>query len=545
MAATPPLPDPVVVVGSGASGVHFAETALALGRRVVMLDVGHPAPPPVRPEASLNALKAGLDDPAKYFLGEDFGSLILPEDGSEYYGFPPAKSYVFRPVEGRRVDAHGFAPLASFAAGGLAQAWTGGCYPFSDGELAAYPVGWADMEPAYAEVARRIGISGTDDDDLAPYYPTHDGLMPPIDLDAHSSQLLGVYERKRGRRGSGRTLALGRARLASLSRDHDGRRGCSKSGRCIWGCPSQSLYTPSVTLERLKRHERFAYVPGVRIDRFGFDDASRVDRVHGEVAATGETFEREVGTLALAAGTLGTARIVLESLNRAGQAAELTGLMDNRQVLMPFVNLARIGAAFDAESYQYHQLAIGAPGPTPFDYVHGLVTTLTTALIHPVAQTLPVSARAAVALFRNLHGALGLVNINFADTRRETNRVGLDVGPDGRTRALLVHYEPDAKEPERVKPAIATFRNFMLSLGCVAPPSMTRLRPMGASVHYAGTLPMTADGGELTTDRAGRCRPFTNLVVADGSVLPALPAKNLTFTLMANATRMAREALAS
>ncbi len=72
---------------------------------------------------------------------------------------------------------------------------------------------------------------------------------------------------------------------------------------------------------------------------------------------------------------------------------------------------------------------------------------------------------------------------------------------------------------------------------------MTRLRPVGASVHYAGTLPMLAEGGDLTTDRAGRCRPFENLIVADGSTFPALPAKNLTFTLMANASRIAREAL--
>ena len=55
---------------------------------------------------------------------------------------------------------------------------------------------------------------------------------------------------------------------------------------------------------------------------------------------------------------------------------------------------------------------------------------------------------------------------------------------------------------------------------------------------------MSEDGSDLTTDRAGRCRPFENLVIADGSTFPSLPAKNLTFTLMANATRVAREVLA-
>jgi choline dehydrogenase-like flavoprotein len=73
---------------------------------------------------------------------------------------------------------------------------------------------------------------------------------------------------------------------------------------------------------------------------------------------------------------------------------------------------------------------------------------------------------------------------------------------------------------------------------------MTRMRPMGASVHYAGTIPMLSDGGDFTSDHRGRVRPFENLIVTDGSTFPALPAKNLTFTLMANATRIARENLA-
>jgi choline dehydrogenase-like flavoprotein len=146
-------------------------------------------------------------------------------------------------------------------------------------------------------------------------------------------------------------------------------------------------------------------------------------------------------------------------------------------------------------------------------------------------------------LFKNLHAALGLMNINFADTRRDENRLALEIGPDGRSKRLLISYTPERAERERIDPMVKRFRGFLFDLGCVAPPHMTRVRPMGASVHYAGTLPMLAEGGDLTTDRAGRVRPFANLIAADGATFPALPAKNLTFTLMANATRIAREAL--
>jgi choline dehydrogenase-like flavoprotein len=58
-------------------------------------------------------------------------------------------------------------------------------------------------------------------------------------------------------------------------------------------------------------------------------------------------------------------------------------------------------------------------------------------------------------------------------------------------------------------------------------------------VHYSGTLPMSAASRPLTTTPEGRSRDFDNLWILDGSTLPFLPAKNLTFTLMALATRVA------
>jgi hypothetical protein len=531
--------DPIVIIGAGASAVHAAQTALEAGRKVVMLDVGGVGAPPVMPGASLNQLKSQLDDPVSYFLGEDFSALVLPTDGDEYYGLPPSKDYVFGGGLNRDVETRGFAPLWSGAAGGLGQAWTGGCYPFSDGELAAFPFGWKEMEPAYSEVARRIGVSGSIADDLSPFMPAHDAIQPPVVLDAHSEQLLAAYERKKTTLHRKQNMALGRARLATLSANHLSRPACSHCGRCLWGCPTESIYTPSVTLALCRRHPNFTYIGKVRVERFLFDDRNAVTHVVATHTETGEATTLEVGSLVLAAGALGSGRILLESLHHAGVRAELDGLMDNRQVLMPFVNLRRIGSGFDDRSYQYNQLAAGAPGVTPFDYVHGLITTLTTALIHPVAQTLPSGMRMATSAFRNLHGALGLANINFPDTRRTENRMTIEPGPDGRTR-LLIQYTPDTGEAARLKATIARFRSFLMAIGCIAPPSMTRPRPMGASVHYAGLTPMMTQGGDYTTDALGRCRPFENLIIADGATFSSLPAKNLTFTLMANATRIMR-----
>jgi choline dehydrogenase-like flavoprotein len=85
-------------------------------------------------------------------------------------------------------------------------------------------------------------------------------------------------------------------------------------------------------------------------------------------------------------------------------------------------------------------------------------------------------------------------------------------------------------------------RRALRHLGCVVPPGMTHVRPMGASVHYAGTFPMTDTDEPWTTTDLCRSRAFENLYLVDGSTFPALPSKNFTFTLMANAVRVATEA---
>lgn len=534
----------LVVVGSGASGVHYARTALELGHAVTLLDVGHErAGSPPAPDASFLELRTALDDPLEYFLGAHHEGVVVPGSRATYYGLPPSKSHVFRHPRGFQATTRGIDPSFSFARGGLAEAWTAGAYEFGDDDLAEFALDHAALRPHYAEVARRIGI-GAADDDLARFIPRSEGYLPPLRPDAHSEALLERYARRRDTLHRRHRFYLGRSRVAALSRDHAGRRGCAELGRCLWGCPTEALYSPLYTLRECRANPRFDYRPRSLVTHFDYGDGGRLDAVVYRHLDDDTEHRLEVDRLVLAAGALATTKIVLDSVyRRTGVAESLGGLMDNRQVHVPFLTPSRVGRGVETAAYQFHHLAFGIPGDTAADYVHGQITTLRAASVHPIVPNLPFDLRSAMAAFRIVRSGLAVANVNLSDARREISRATVRPLGDGPETELVLDYVADADEPARMEAAVGAVKRALRGLGCFVPPGMTRVLPKGTSAHYAGTLPMTPAPRRYATAPDGRSWDFPNLYVVDGAVFPFLPAKNHTLTLMANAVRVARATL--
>jgi choline dehydrogenase-like flavoprotein len=503
----------VLVVGSGASGVHFTLSILKKGYEVTLLDVGGDKPGPVNPEDSFNDLKANLNDPVSYFLGRDYEAVVFPGSQTDYYtkyyGTPPTKSHIFEEPDDFSYEADGMMPLFSFAQGGLAEAWTGGAYPFND-------------------------------DDLRDF---HKNLLTPLRLDEHSECLVTEYEKRRSDLNRVYKCFLGRSRVTALSEDAGGREGCSYCGRCLWGCPSEALYTPSITLRECLKYPNLHYVPNMYVSHFRYDSDRRVRSVLAESVKDHKLHEFTADRFVLAAGTLSSSKIFVDSIfMETGEIPKLTGLMDNRQILIPFLNLHMLGKEYTPDSYQYHQLAIGIEAERPEEYIHGQITTLKSATVHPIIQNVPLDLRTAMFVFRNVRAGLGVVNLNLYDRRRESSYVTLEPNSgSGRTK-LVISYEPTPNENDVIKKALKTVKGFLWNLGCIVPPGMVHIRPMGASVHYSGTLPMSDEKAPLTVSKYCQSHDFDGLYFVDGTTMPFLAAKNVTFTLMANAVRVAENA---
>lgn len=533
----------IVVVGAGASGVHFALTALERGRKVVLVDVGRRGAPLPLPDTNISQLRTLHPDPVRYFLDDDYSGALIPSSepssDQDYYQLPRSKRYVFERPKQFLTQEDGLAPLISFAAGGLAECWTAGAYPFDDRDLEEFPFDHETLAPHYGKVAERIGVGGAADD-LAAFIPVHENLSEPVRLGPASAQLLHSYESRKARLNGRHHVRLGRSRQATLSAARSDRAGCTYCGRCLWGCPNQALYTPSITLQQCLEHRNFTYLPDCYASHFELTTAHSISVLKAFSAEGAETTVAG-DAYVLASGTLNSSAIFLRTLLFGRRERHrLAGLMDNRQVLAPFFNLSMLGRAHEPEAYQYHQLAVGLAGNASSHYVHGQITMLGAAEIHPLVQRLPFDLASSLKVLTATQAALGVLNLNFHDYRRESNFVTLD--PDNgppEAPSLKMVYRPRPDEDKDLNDALQQMRRFFLDIGAPLIPTMVKLRPMGASVHYAGTLPMSATPRPLTVSPEGRSYDFDNLYVVDGSVFPFLPAKNLTFTLMANATRIA------
>ena len=151
-----------VIVGSGPAGA-FSAYALQ-GRNVLILDVGYRPPKIPDLEGNLYALRQQREDLFEELIGSEFEGLHnIYKRNISLKLKAPYMSYIVRnwaelmPVQSRNFDA-----VASFALGGLANAWGAGVFRFTAKDLEGFPINVADLEPFYDEISNHMGISGAD-----------------------------------------------------------------------------------------------------------------------------------------------------------------------------------------------------------------------------------------------------------------------------------------------------------------------------------------------------------------------------------------------
>lgn len=522
----------VIIVGSGASAVHAARPLVEAGLSVLMLDVGHrdDTYAPLIPDRPFSEIRRTDPNQHRYFLGDRFEGVPV---GSVRVGaqLTPPRAHIARPDPALApLDAPAFACLETLARGGLAAGWGAGVTRFNADDLARTPLTPADLEPHYRAVEEHIGVCA-EPDDLSPGLGDHHAAMPPLRLDTGAAALLDRYHRRRARLHQ-LGLRLGRARLAACSREHRGRGPHPYHDLDFWADHRRAVYRPQWTLDELQTRENFTYLPGRLV--FTFDEGPRAVRVTCRRADDGTEETHAASALILAAGVMGTARIVLRSLRLYDYPLPLIA---NPYTYAPCLNLNMLGREPDDRRHSLAQLLAtfalpGSADPPAYIAVYSYRSLLTFKLM----KEAPLGARASLRLLAALMPMITILGLQHADYPTPAKHIVLRRAAGPEPERLAVRYALSPEETARIDRTERAILLAFRALGCFA---IRRINPgHGSSIHYAGTLPMRARPGPLECDADGRLHATARTHIADGSLLPDLPAKGLTLTLMANAHRI-------
>ena len=513
----------MIIVGAGPAG---AAAALGLqGSKVLMLDVGHQPDPLAKSyDENYYKYKSASNKGDELLLGRNYESL---HNISQPYLMPKLKAPFQRYVTQARselgkVISPDFNTQLSYAKGGLANAWGAQLLRYDDDDLKEFPIEYADLEPHYEELEQEIGLSGANDD-LGVIYGSSKNLQAPLEKGKLAKKILSRYKRKK-KSFHKKGFRIGEPRLGVISESHKGRRPADYNNLEFFKPNVEANYTPIFTIDRLIAEGELEYLCGRYVENISDDD---ICVVHARNLCLGIDEQYLAKKVIICAGAVNSAKLVLKS--RCDYETRLP-IMDNSLSLIPFVEVSSIGSALEKKSY-YNQLCLAYECEDDKQRVIGTFYALTGVLATDLMFDLPVAASVMPLIAKNIFPAMLVLHLWYETLPSSQNWLSLMAD-----NQLQINYKQITNKPIEKK-AISILRG----LGLISHSKLIQYPEAGSSFHYAGTLPMKKEPtSPYQTWVDGRLNGSNNIFVADGSIFPVLPAKNLSLTIMANALRVAR-----
>jgi hypothetical protein len=499
----------IAIIGSGAAamGVLIAlRQRKSLAPKITMFDIGIPVS---------DTSVANVSSHSSVQV-EGLGELYSALRGKFGYVFPPPKT-MFGAVPKKQMFSNKQYVWRSEHFGGLTNFWGGGMFPFTERELTHWPITAKDLEPWYEKVADNVGISGKQDG-LNAYFG--DGfvnrpsvrVVPAIErleaLIAGFSDSSSQYD-----------LISGTSRLALETREEH-EHACQYLGRCMTGCPSNSVFSASQYINN--------QLSSGFVEKYIEGRVSRVDR--RTITVKSQTGIKKYGKfdlVFLAAGCIGTTEIVMRSLGLSKGPV----MRDSQVISFPILGLDGDSGA-NAGHFPLSNLTIGCLDKQDrSQFIQGSVYPFQD---HFWKYFLPARCWPIVGAVANQMRW----RILFARFVLPTDFDRLYAFEMAGERLTMVPLQ--VKDTSEVISKLWSDMKLLMNWknGRVLP-----LRPIcqGTSSHYSSTLPY--GGKVLDVGIQGKIEEGT--YVMDSSVFVDSPSISPTFTIMANAARMADLALSS
>ena len=512
----------VIIIGSGPAGMAAAYELQ--DRKVLMLDIGNLPPKVSSFDKNLYDLKEERDLFSE-LIGDEFESLhnidhkyLSPKLKAPLMRFVTKDSEKLAPLESNE-----FEPAQSFAFGGLANAWGAGMLRFNDYDLKGFPIKSEDLNPFYDKLNDIIGISG-EHDDLSKFFGYEEKFQPPHALSLLGNELLSKYNEHRSffnRNG----IYIGKNRLGLLTEEKDGRSKCNYDNLEFYKPNIPSIYNPTYTIQRLVDQKKIKYEPHLIVKTYA--------EIDGGVEVIAENIKNQTiqkfkaRFLVLAAGCINTAKIVLNSYK---DYETKLPILDNPISYIPFLVPKYIGNPIEKMQYSA-QLVIVYDDPESNQRLNGSFYGIGGPLKSDLFFEFPLSIKGNFASVKYLIPAIAIMQLFYSDKKSLENY--LQLKSDEKVR--ITYKQISFTKLKIENHLINVFRRF----GYFSHKLLCKFPAPGNSFHYAGCLPMSNSPKKYEVNKDGLLFLTKSVYVADSANFSAFPAKNHSYTIMANSMRIA------
>ena len=419
----------------------------------------------------------------------------------------------------------------SHGLGGFGNVWGGAMLPYQQSELADWPISAAGLAASYRNVLEYVPVS-SEPDDLAKTFPLHTDTPIALRHSAQTDALLKAFEKRKSALGREGAVA-GRARVAvDPSNDFAGCRYC---GRCLDGCAYGSIFSP---------RRVWSTIPGLQnegdVTRFHrgyyaleFSEKSSHVEVTAIEVSSGVARTWRTRRLFLGLGHIGTTRMVARSLKRIRQRIRT---LDTQYYFFPL--LSYFGRKSQPVEYTLAEafLEITNPNISPHKQhmqVYGLNPIFEKTLKAATGGFLPISP-----LLRRFYLFQGYLHSD------DSGSVDIEIESSTDTHdEIVVRGRENSKALKIARKVQALVRDAMLPFG-LAPPGALSLVPPGRSFHAGGSFPMGGLHPVYSSDTLGRPSGLQRVHIVDPASFPSIPSSTISFSIMANADRIAIRSIA-
>lgn len=496
----------MIVIGSGPAGVSCAAALLARGCRVTMLDAG------VELEAEkksvLESIKRKWDAAQTSCLRHriDQNNPVKLSYGS-YYPYAEVNRH-FKIKSDTNVQC-----MTSFAKGGLSNVWGGFIERYSAADLSDWPISEIEFAPYYDKVLPML--YGTKE-----YQSSRQAMVLLENLKKNKNYLDAV----------GFRFAVAKLAVKFKSKNE---QPCTYCGLCQHGCPFDLIYSARHTLDDLLKNSHFVYLKDVIVNSISEFKSHITVVAHDRI--TREPLIFEGSQVFSACGPIISSKLVLESRGDYNQPVKF---LDSTHFMIPCLMLKRVKHVEQESLHTLAQLFLKLYNPQISTkeinlQIYTYMDHYTDKIKEMVGPAYPLLKFFLGPLLDRIIIIQGHLHSNDSHSinmsiEKKTNEIHLEA-------VLNPHTEATIKLLKK------SLSKHYMELGMFPIKGMMKVSKIGKSFHYGGVMPMRINPGVQETDLFGRPYGLKRWHIVDSTIFPSIPAGSITYTVMANAYRIAME----